>query len=185
MIKINIGSGYTYFDSFIRIDSDPKCKPDYILDLEQEKLPFNDNSVEEVVAHHILEHLGNGFFHVMLELYRVCKHGAIIDIKVPHPRHDTFLIDPTHKRPIYPLTMEMFSKKINEQWIAECRGDSCLALQYDVDFELITYDFVLDPYYIPIFQKISEQECEFIARSQNNVIMEITMKLMVIKNDIS
>lgn len=184
-MKLNLGSGYHKPEDYINIDYDPKTKPDYVIDLETDKLPFEDSTIDEVLAHHVLEHIGNGFIHLIKEIYRVCKNGAIIDIRVPHPRHDCFLIDPTHKRPIYPLTMEMFSKRKNEMFIAEGGGESTLALQYDVDFELLTHDFQIDPYYRPIFQKATEQECEFIARSQNNVIVEIQMKLMVIKNDIS
>lgn len=181
MTKINIGSGYNHILDYINIDSDPKCKPDYVIDLERENLPFEDNSVEEVIAYHILEHLGDGFFHCIQEIYRVCKNGAIVDIRVPHPRHDTFLIDPTHKRPIYPYTMDMFSKKRNIRDIELGGNITTIALQLDVDFELITHDFKLDPYYQPIFQRATEEECEHIARSQNNVIVEIYMKVMVIK----
>lgn len=181
MIKLNLGSGYKKLDGYITVDNDSKCNPDHVLDLETDRLPFDDSTVDEVLAHHILEHLGDGFFHVMREIYRVCKNGAIVDIAVPHPRHDTFLIDPTHKRPIYPYTMDMFSKARNLRDIELGGNVTTVALQNNVDFELITHEFKLDPYYLPIFQKATEEECEFIARSQNNVIVEITMKLMVIK----
>lgn len=181
MTKINIGSGYYHIPDYISIDSDPNCKPNYVLDLERENLPFDNNSVEEVIAHHILEHLGDGFFHCMRELYRVCKNGAIIDIAVPHPRHDLFLIDPTHKRSIFPETISMFSKKMNIRDI-ELRGRvTAIAIQNNVDFEVIEQEYKLDPYYKEIFDKASQEECEHIIRSQNNVIAEIFIKVMVIK----
>ena len=109
-MKISIGAGDTIETDYIRIDYDSLTNPDYVLDLERDRLPFEDSTVEAVKAHHILEHLGEGFFHCLQELYRVCKHGARINIRVPHPRHDSFLADPTHRRPITAVTMQMFSK---------------------------------------------------------------------------
>jgi len=61
-MKINIGSGNTKIDGFVTIDYDSNSNPDYQLDLENDDLPFEDNTVETVVAHHILEHLGEGYF---------------------------------------------------------------------------------------------------------------------------
>ena len=39
----------------------------------------------------------------MKELYRISCDQANIHISVPHPRHDDFLADPTHVRPITTL----------------------------------------------------------------------------------
>lgn len=181
MYKLNIGAGYKRIDDFINIDSDPNCKPDHILNIETDNLPFDDNSVEEVICHHILEHLGDGFFHFIKELYRVCSDQAVIDVRVPHPRHDIFLIDPTHKRPIYPDTLAMFSKKRNKADMEAGGCESTLGIMYDVDFEVIDIDYVLNPFYHKLFQTIPNEQCDFIVQSQNNVIQEIVMKLMVIK----
>ena len=181
MYKLNIGAGYKRIDGFINIDSDPNCKPDHILNIETDNLPFENNSVEEVICHHILEHLGDGFFHFIQELYRVCSDQAVIDVRVPHPRHDIFLIDPTHKRPIYPDTLAMFSKKRNKADMEASGCESTLGIMYDVDFEVIDIDYVLNPFYHKLFQTIPNEQCDFIVQSQNNVIQEIIMKLMVIK----
>lgn len=99
-MKINLGSGYKRIDGFLNIDDDPLVEPDFLCNIEKEKLPLEDNSVDEIRAHHILEHIGSGFIGLMQELYRVAKHGAILDIVVPHHFHDNFYSDPTHCRPI-------------------------------------------------------------------------------------
>ena len=181
MYKLNIGSGYKKYDGFLNIDSFAGCEPDRLVDIEKDKLPFEDNTVDEVYCHHILEHLGEGFFHAIQEIYRVCCDGAIINIRVPHPRHDTFLIDPTHRRPIYPHTIDMFSHNRNKADIAAGGCETPIGLIYGPNLEVLTHNFVLDGYYHKMFQSMSEDQCEHVARSQNNVILEIDMKVLVVK----
>ena len=60
-MKLNIGAGNKKFPGYINIDSYDASNPDYVLDLEHDNLPFEENSVGHVIAHHILEHLGDGF----------------------------------------------------------------------------------------------------------------------------
>jgi len=111
-MKINLGSGYKRFDGFVNVDNNHDAEPDYIVDLEKDKLPFDDNSVDEIKAHHILEHIGDGFFHLMQEMYRVCEDGAVIDIQVPHHRHEVFFGDVTHIRPITTESRDSSAKRI-------------------------------------------------------------------------
>tara|TARA_R110000868_G_scaffold81757_1_gene231259 strand:- start:5604 stop:6167 length:564 start_codon:yes stop_codon:yes gene_type:complete len=182
-MKINLGSGTKRYPDYINIDNDAGSNPDYVINIEKDKFPFENNSVDEVIAHHILEHLGEGFFHCMQELYRVCKHGTIIDIRVPHPKHDCFLIDPTHRRPIYPYTLDMFSKTKNKKYIDDESGETPLGFIYDVDFILVDHTFTIDPYWQKQFQNFTEEQCEHAARSFNNVIVEIGIKLLVNKDE--
>jgi hypothetical protein len=183
MLKINLGSGSKRYPGYLNIDNDINSNPDYVINLETEKLPFEDSTVEEVIAHHILEHLGDGLFHVMKELYRVCKHNTKIDVRVPHPRHDTFLIDPTHKRPIYPHTLDMFSKERNKRDLDAGGCETPLGFINDIDLRVMDHGFVLDDYWAKLFQTYTEEQCEHAARSFNNVILEIGIKLMVYKDD--
>ena len=182
-MKLNIGSGNKRHDGYLNIDSHAGSNPDYVLDIETDKLPFDDNTVDGVIAHHILEHLGNGFFHCLQELYRVCKNGTVIDVKVPHPRHDIFLIDPTHKRPIYPHTLDMFSKSRNDRDALTNGCETPLSYIYNIDLEVVSYNFQLDPYWEQQFRTMSEEECEHAARSFNNVIQEIQINLIIIKEE--
>jgi SAM-dependent methyltransferase len=182
-MKLNIGAGYKRVDGFLNVDIDSNCNPDYVLDIERQSLPFADNTVDAVICHHILEHLGDGFIPFLKELYRVCIGGAIIDVCVPHPRHDIFLIDPTHKRPIYPDTIAMFSKKRNLADIEAGGCETTLGLIHDVDFEVVHVDYVLNPFYQRLFQTITNEQCDYIVQSNNNVIQEIIMKVSVNKNE--
>lgn len=176
-MKLNIGSGSKRYPGYLNIDSDANSHPDYCLNIERDRLPFEDDSVDEVLAHHILEHLGDGFFHCLQELYRVCKHGAVIDVRVPHPRHDVFLIDPTHKRPIYPHTLDMFSKSRNKRDMDAGGCETPLGFIYDIDFSVVKHTFILDGYWQEQFKNFTEEQCEHAARSFNNVIVETHMTL--------
>ena len=184
-MKLNIGSGSKRYPGYLNVDMDAGSNPDFIVDLEKDIYPFDDNSIDHVLAHHVLEHMGDGFFHCIKELYRISKHDTIIDVRVPHPKHDTFLIDPTHKRPIYPHTLDMFSKLRNKRDLENNGCETPLGFINEVDLIVVEHNYTLDSYWQPKFQQMSEEECEHIARSMNNVILEISIKLRVNKENIS
>lgn len=181
-MKINLGSGIKRFPGFTNIDSDPGCSPDYVMRLGVDKFPFEDNSVDEVLAHHVFEHIGDGFFDFLKDLYRVCEHSTIIDVHVPHPRHDYFFGDLTHVRPITIENMRPLSKTwcdtqsyINSSW-------SGLAHQLNVDFEIVSHEYLLDDTFKMIIQSVeTSEQVDWMARSMNNAITEIRFKMMVIK----
>ncbi|CAB4124378.1 Methyltransferase type 11 [uncultured Caudovirales phage] len=178
-MKINIGAGDQKFEGFKTIDYDARTNPDFCFNIESDVFPFPDNSVEEVIAHHVFEHLGEGYFHVLKELYRVCKPGAMINVRVPHPRHDTFLADPTHRRPITPMGLWLFSKTQNDE--AKNSASSKLAYYYDVDFEIVDVQEIPDEFYIKQF---TGQQAEIVKRyihEHNNIILEYQIMLTVIK----
>lgn len=180
-MKINIGGGYKRYPGFLNLDMDPHTNPDHIVNLEKDVLPFDDNTISEVKAHHILEHLGEGFFHLIQELYRVCKDGAIIDIVVPHHRHDIFLADPTHRRPILIEGLRLFSKKYNYDHIEKHGSSSGLGIAFDVDFEIIATDYTLDPFYEEFVRTTERDVVVEKERSCNNFIQETKIKWLVVK----
>jgi len=180
-MKINIGSGYNKIDGFVSIDYDSNNNPDYQLDIEKDSLPFPDNTVETVVAHHILEHLGSGYFHCLQELYRVCKHGAIIDIRVPHPRHDAFLADATHKRPITPLGLQLFSRNFNEYCKQNQLAASTLGEYFGVNFDILEWQYVPEEKYRQFFEGKTREFIDEYINERNNIISEYQIKLVVNK----
>jgi len=81
--KINLGPGVYKERGYINIDVDTSVHPDIVRDVRR-GLPFDSNSVDEVRAHHFLEHLEyEEYLFVLSEIYRVLKHSGILDIKVP------------------------------------------------------------------------------------------------------
>ena len=180
-MKINIGSGYTKFDGYINIDNDPNSQPDHLVDLEKDRLPFEDSTVERVIAHHILEHLGDGYFHLLRELYRVCKDKAIIDIVVPYHHHEVFYNDPTHKRPITVDGLRMFSKQYNLENIKMGVATSNLAIMHNVDFNILNYSFKIDPFYDDILSQNTEEQNHRLMREALNTAIEMNATLSVNK----
>lgn len=181
-MKINLGSGIKRFPGFFNIDSDPGCNPDLVMKIGVDNFPFDDNTVDEVLAHHVFEHIGDGFFNFLKDLYRVCKHEAIIDVHVPHPRHDYFLGDLTHVRPITIENMRPLSKSWCDTQSYISSSWSGLANQLDVDFEIFQHEYLLDDVFKMIVQNVeSNEQFDWMARSMNNAITEIHFKMMVIK----
>jgi ubiquinone/menaquinone biosynthesis C-methylase UbiE len=120
-------------------------EPDLLLHIARDFWPWADSSVDEVRAEHVLEHIhpGEPFFAVMRELYRVCKPGAQVLIVLPHPSHDIFLNDPTHRQALMPGTFAMFNKRYVEALAA--KGDILTPfykyLGVDFYFEKVQYLF--------------------------------------------
>jgi len=180
-MKINIGSGSTKIEGFLTCDYDKLNNPDYCFNLETDTFPFANNSVEVVVAHHVLEHLGEGYFNCLKELYRVCKHGATIDVRVPHHRHDYFYDDPTHRRPITVGGLRLFSKKHNKLCKEQDAASSRLGDYFEVDFEILEWDYMPSKEFKDQFVGQPREEVEAYLKQHNNIIEELWVKLVVIK----
>ncbi len=77
-----MGSWNHKLEGFINIDIDPKVNPDLVCDAA--KLPYDNNSIDEIYAGHLLEHFTLKEGHRALsEWKRVLKTGGIITITVP------------------------------------------------------------------------------------------------------
>jgi hypothetical protein len=180
-MKINLGGGYKRYPDFLNVDIDPLTKPDILVDLETGNFPIESDTVDEVRAYHVLEHIGEGFFHLMQELYRICKDGAIIDIQVPHHRSEVMYGDPSHVRFITTESLRQFSKKRNIWHINQWNSSSGFGLKYSVDFDLIEYSFVVNDRWKPRFVTMSQDEINEVSANFNNVYDEMHCKLQVIK----
>lgn len=185
-MKLNMGCGQNKVPGYINVDKFLECAPDIQMDLEVTPWNFPDNSVDEVLFNHCLEHLGASsdvFFGIMKELYRVCKPNAEIQINVPHPRHDNFIGDPTHVRIITPQVLSLFSKTNNKKWKAMHASNTPLALYLGVDFEVTETKLVPDDFYLANLQSgaITRQAFDRMALTTNNAISEIRMRVRAVK----
>ena len=90
-LQIELGCGQNKRSGFIGIDNQPFPGVDIALDLNHEKLPFEDNSVSYVYSSHAFEHIQN--YHLVLqEIFRVCEHMATVEIWTPYGKsNDGFL----------------------------------------------------------------------------------------------
>ncbi|HEY9850040.1 MAG TPA: hypothetical protein V6D28_11315 [Leptolyngbyaceae cyanobacterium] len=183
-LRLNLGCGERKLDGYINVDK--FGNPDVKQDLETFPWPWKDNSVREILLIHVLEHLGqdtNTYLNIIKEMYRICQHGAKIQIIVPHHRHDFFFDDPTHVRVVTPMGLSLFSQRLNKKWVEEKAANSPLGLYLGVNFELI------GTYYTPSshwFELHPEPEVDvdlLLSESAyyNNLIEQIEMILEVVK----
>lgn len=181
-MKINLGSGYKRYPDFLNVDHDPLTNPDFLADMEDLHLPIEDNSVNYIIAHHSLEHVGEGFLSLMKELYRICSHNAILDLKFPHYRSDLQYMDPTHKRSLSVDQFFLFSKNYNRQHIEQFGSSSGFGLKLDVDFEVVQYRHVAYAKWEERFKTMTDEEIQEVSENFNNVYSETQVIMRVIKN---
>jgi predicted SAM-dependent methyltransferase len=96
MVKINLGCGYRKLDGYINIDCRSVVEPDMCIDIIN-RLPFEDESVDEVRAFDILEHIPIGkCVGVIEEISRVLKKGGKFESYTPSTDGRGAFQDPTH-----------------------------------------------------------------------------------------
>jgi hypothetical protein len=80
----------------------------------------------------------------MRKFYRICNDSSLVTINVPHSRHDNFISDPTHIRPITPMTLKLFDLEQNQRWQTLKGANSTIAIHTGVNFKLINTYISLD-----------------------------------------
>jgi hypothetical protein len=184
-LKLNLGCGQNLLPGYLNVDK--FGQPDLRCDLEAFPWPWSNNTVDEIVMNHVLEHLGETkeiYLGIFQELYRVCKPNAVIKIAVPHPRSDDFINDPTHVRAVTPESLQLFSQRNNRLWAEMNAPNSPLGLYLDVDFEITQISYTLTEPWLSQHRdgKINDEELWQIAQQFNNVFKQVYVELTVIKN---
>lgn len=177
MTRLNLGCGRQKLPGFVNVDHAPSEGPDVVCELGRDHWPWDNNSVDEAIASHILEHLpGDEFFHFLHELYRVMKPGGAVRITLPHPSNDIFLCDPTHARPVMPGTMAMFSKNYVESLAAKGMFLTPFYERYGVDFAFSDLSYTLEEGIDP-----NAPDLEWQAKHLRNVVREWSATLTAVK----
>ena len=185
-MKLNLGCGNKLLKGYINLDKFNYYKCDVTHDLEKFPYPFKNDSINEILLSHVLEHIGqqpDTFINIIKELYRICANNALIIINVPHPRHEDFLSDPTHVRPITVLGLSLFDQKLNRNWQKIGAANSPLGLIHDVNFNIEKYEYLLDENIVSKrnIGELNDQELEKMMLYNNNVIKQININLRAIK----
>lgn len=93
MKKLNIGCGKDLRDGYINIDI-----VDYggnvVHDLNKVPYPFEDNTFDEILASHVMEHLNN-FNSTVTELHRILKPNGILTVYAPFFLNTKYFGEPT------------------------------------------------------------------------------------------
>lgn len=119
-VKIDLGSGRVKRNGFLSVDRLVTPNVDLVCDVEK-KLPFLDNSVDEVFSRHLFEHITN-LIQLFEEVYRVCKPRARVTINVPYYTSIKAYKDPTHANYFTEKTFEYFEGKNWENFEFPFRG---------------------------------------------------------------
>ena len=84
-MKLDLGCGKHKKEGFVGVDVFNFPGVDHVVDLGKGKLPFEDDTVDEVYANHFFEHLDiDDIVRLMSDIFRVCKNGAKVEIHTPH-----------------------------------------------------------------------------------------------------
>jgi len=94
-MKLNLGCGLHKEEGYINIDKYQHLNPDICLDFTKDKLPFKDNSVDEVKLDAVISYIDDLTF-LFKEIYRVSKDKATVKIITPHFSYG--FGDPYHKK---------------------------------------------------------------------------------------
>lgn len=106
--KINLGCGNKKIFGFIGVDHIKTAAVDITHDLNITPYPFAADSVDEIIADNVLEHL-NDVIEVMEEFYRICQNGAIIKISLPYYKSSGAFSDLTHQHFFTENSFQYFS----------------------------------------------------------------------------
>jgi predicted SAM-dependent methyltransferase len=186
MPKLNLGCGFDKREGWVNADHFAECEPDLLFNIEDVPWPIADSSYDQILMKHVLEHVGASFADfraIMQELYRILTPGGLLEIHVPHYRHDTWWSDPTHVRAFTPLTFQMMSKKQNDLWIKAKANYTMLAYVMELDFEVDKAVQVYDPnWYAQVREgKISQEQIRTLAQTQWGVVKELQVVLRAVK----
>lgn len=97
-LKVNLGCGLRKDKGWYGIDIRDFKGVDCVMNIGEEKLPFEDNSVDQIKAIHVLEHLyPDELFFCIEECFRVLKPKGFFKIEVPKAGTPAYYINPDHK----------------------------------------------------------------------------------------
>ena len=125
-LRLNLGCGRNLKEGFTNVDV--SGKPDVKYDLDKYPYPFKANSVDFILAAHVLEHLDKPLT-FLKECQRILKKGGRMEIRVPHVSafggsfgtmehksffHERAIDDVTGKNPEATMFNEPYFKLIKE-----------------------------------------------------------------------
>jgi hypothetical protein len=185
-LKLNLGCGSDILSGWLNVDRHPAAGVDQVVDLDGLPWPWADSSVAEVRLKHVLEHLGRDtetFLGVIRELWRVCRDGTKVAIIVPHPRHDDFVSDPTHVRPITEGMLRLFDQSANLEGRRRGFSSTPLGLMTGVDFRIESVQLAIEPLWLERHQRgeLSYDELKHAVQHYANVAREIDVVWRAVK----
>ena len=119
-VRLDLGAGRIKRDGYFSVDKIRTDGVDIVCNLEG-KLPFLDDTIDEIFSRHLFEHIQN-LIPLFEEVYRVCRSGAKVIINVPYYTSVKAYKDPTHVNFFTERTFEYFEGKNWENFEFPFRG---------------------------------------------------------------
>jgi SAM-dependent methyltransferase len=168
--KLHLGCGRMILNGWINLDKMNLPGVDVVADLDDCKntpLPFEDDSIDEMLCSHTIEHLQNTL-PFMEELYRIAKPDATAIFLVPYGSSDAAFEDPTHVRPYFLHSFEYFSQPC--YWRAD--------YGYRGDWQVDKIDLLINEKPRP---DMRVEEYLYEISRLRNTILEMTVRLHAVK----
>ena len=106
--NLRLGSGRKSRSDAVNLDIVAATNPDIVHDLNVLPWPLPDNWFDEVEAYDVIEHL-NDIVATMNEIHRICRHGAVLKVTVPHFSCANAFTDPTHRHYFSRFSFDYFT----------------------------------------------------------------------------
>lgn len=171
--KLDLGCGPNGKPGFTHVDQTAFPGVDIVTDLRDE-WPWDNNTVEEAHASHVLEHFdAMDRVHFLNELWRVLKVGAKATVICPHWSSCRAYGDPTHKWPPISSFAFFYWKKDWRMANAPHTDITNLAGGFNCNFE-VTWGFALHPEVAQRNQEYQQYAMTFLIESTPDVIATLT-----------
>lgn len=181
-LLVNLGSGSKFMANMVNVDLYEESGADLICDLSKPNWPLKDSTVKFALCHSVLEHIDGDISIFFIELYRVMCHEGVVEFVLPHPRHDWFYQDPTHVRPMLPVSFEHFDRSKSIQWYLSGSIHTPLALYWGIDFKIISLqERIVDSNLTAKLNTMNIENKQFASYFLNNIIGDFKITLQAIK----
>lgn len=185
-VKVELGCGTTKNEGYIGIDRFPLLGVDIVADLDK-GIPLEDNSVDIIFCSHSLEHFDN-LSNIVNEIYRVCKHKAIVNILVPYHMESVNLANFYHKQVFNESTFRFFTNDVKtsldiKDYYNPHASAWGLASSDNSNSTINLVTLSMECFYFPGYESFSDEEKRNARKSLVNVCDQIYYSLAINKSE--
>jgi len=110
LLRLNLGCGSDIRPGYCNVDVSAHAGVDVVHDLNVYPWPWSVNSVDEILAIDVAEHLTD-FIGFCNEAHNVLRDGCDMTLQVPHSSSRNYWIDITHKRAFDERSFDYFDDR--------------------------------------------------------------------------